>query len=299
MAEHSGRNMLVIHAALSFAKQALGHHHTLGQCHRRELIALDHITDGMNRGHIGLELRIDQYCTIGRQGHAGLGQSELCGIGMATGGRQHQIGLQRAAIVGLRQQQAVRCRIFLQVFDSPAKADVDTFFLHLLSQYPPQIGIELAQQLLATIDQRGVHTQAIENGGEFHRDIPTTDHHRTTRQLRQRKGFVGGDRQICTRKIRSRWPAAGGQQNVARRDATACHLHAMRSAERGTALQYLHPGAVQNALIDTIQALDLAILVGDEARPVKARGGGRFSMDIPAETACMLEVLGIVRGIGQ
>jgi hypothetical protein len=68
----------------------------------------------------------------------------------------------------------------------------------------------------------------------------------------------------------------------------------MRRNNFGATPKNLYAGLGQHALVDAIQARDLAVLVGQQRRPVEAR-----LTDRPAEGARDLEVLAEMRRVGE
>jgi hypothetical protein len=72
----------------------------------------------------------------------------------------------------------------------------------------------------------------------------------------------------------------------------------MRAADRGPSAHDLHAGEPQHALVDGVQALDLAILVREQRLPVEARLC-LICPDLPAEAPRDLEVLAEMRGVGE
>ncbi|MNN02942.1 hypothetical protein D3C81_1156140 [compost metagenome] len=68
----------------------------------------------------------------------------------------------------------------------------------------------------------------------------------------------------------------------------------MRVDDLGVAFMQGHAAVDQQIAIDTVQSIDLAILVGNQRRPVKLRLARR-----PAKTLRLLEVFGEVRAVDQ
>jgi hypothetical protein len=63
---------------------------------------------------------------------------------------------------------------------------------------------------------------------------------------------------------------------------------------RCTTPQNSHPCVHEDSLVHPVQAVDLAVLVGDEARPVEGR-----LVDLPAEVGRVLQVVAEVRRVGE
>jgi hypothetical protein len=103
---------------------------------------------------------------------------------------------------------------------------------------------------------------------------------------------------VPTGARREHRPAAGGDQDGLGREAPLAFavggldVHPVLVQQTTVAAQHLDPGLLKKALVDPFQAVDLPVLVGDEARPVE---GGLA--DLPAEAGSVLEVLVEVAGI--
>ena len=68
----------------------------------------------------------------------------------------------------------------------------------------------------------------------------------------------------------------------------------MRIQNNGTVSEDRNPGVDQDALVDAVQAVDLAVLVGEELLPVEGRLG-----DAPAEVGGVLQFVAEMRGVGK
>src|SRR5258706_13500137 len=68
----------------------------------------------------------------------------------------------------------------------------------------------------------------------------------------------------------------------------------MRALDAGAPAQDLDAGELQHALVDAVQARDLAVLVGEQRLPVE----GRLA-DVPAVAGGDLEILAEMRGLGE
>jgi hypothetical protein len=81
---------------------------------------------------------------------------------------------------------------------------------------------------------------------------------------------------------------------VSCRNGFAVYLDLVFSADRGLAAKNLHTRIHENSLIHPVQAVDLAVLVGDQARPVEAR-----LRNAEAEVGGVLQVVAEMRGVGK
>ena len=174
------------------------------------------------------------------------------------------------------------------------EADAQTLVLHLPGEEAAEVNIELFQQALAAVDERGVDTEPVKNGGEFDRDIAAAHHQHAPRQFAQMERFVRADGEFGAGNRRHHRPAAGGDEDVTRTDAPAVHFHGVRVGEGGAAAQQRDPGAGKQLRIHPIQALDLAILVRDQCSPIE-----RASRYAPAIARGMPDILAVVRRIGK
>ena len=175
--------------------------------------------------------------------------------------------------------------------------NADTLRLHGFVQGAPQIHVEAAEDLGAAIDQRRLDAKAVEDVGEFDGDVAAAADGDRLRQFRQVKGLVGGDAMFvagqCAVLGRA---AAGGDQDLVGGDGAVLRLKPDRVAvdQRGTRLQGFAAGALHILAVETFEPGDLAILVGDQGRPVEAclRHG-------PAIASRVLEMFGKLRGVDE
>src|SRR5229473_1741829 len=84
------------------------------------------------------------------------------------------------------------------------------------------------------------------------------------------EGLVRGNAELGARDFRLGRPGAGGDQNTLGGDAPPGDRDGVRSDERRAAANNLGAGVGQEPLIDPVEARDLAILVGDQLRPVES-----------------------------
>ena len=72
------------------------------------------------------------------------------------------------------------------------------------------------------------------------------------------------------------------------------HLDGVRVSENALALQEMDLVPAQDAAVDALEAIELAVLRLDQRRPVEAG-----AIDAPAEAARILELVGIMRAVDQ
>ncbi len=129
--------------------------------------------------------------------------------------------------------------------------------------------IEAAQEQVATVQQRGVGPQALEDARELDGNVATAHHQHPTWQAFEVEGFVGGDRQFLARDVRDLRPATGRDEDVLRGVALAFHLHFIGAGQACVALQQGDAAVDQQVAVDAVEALDLAVLVGNQGAPVE------------------------------
>ena len=91
MREHRCRNEFIVHLALAVAVEQIHQRHLLTERHRRELHAVDHVAERVDRWHRRLEVFVHLYRTgvIGRD--SGAREAECRRVGVATGGVENRI----------------------------------------------------------------------------------------------------------------------------------------------------------------------------------------------------------------
>lgn len=98
----------------------------------------------------------------------------------------------------------------------------------------------------------------------------------------------------CPGISRNLRPAAGSDQDVFRGEALTVDLDLMRADDLRVRLVQGHAAVDQQVAINAVEAIDLAVLVGDQGRPVEIR----FTQ-APAETGRLLEVFSKMRAVHQ
>src|SRR3546814_9706680 len=81
----------------------------------------------------------------------------------------------------------------VDTIDGGLDDDLDALFHHLAGQRVAHVVVEAAQDLRAAVDQRDLAAEAVEDTGEFDRDVAAARNHYALRQLLQVEGVVGGD----------------------------------------------------------------------------------------------------------
>ncbi|MNZ91902.1 hypothetical protein D3C78_1109060 [compost metagenome] len=154
--------------------------------------------------------------------------------------------------------------------------------------------VEAAQEQVAAVQQRGLGAQALEDPGKLHGDITAADHQHALGQILEVERLVGADRQLLARNVRDLRPAASGNEDVLGAVALAIDFHLMGPRQFGVPFEQGHTAVDQQVAVDTVEPLDLAVLVGDQLAPVEL---GIFQR--PAKACGLLEVVGKVRAVDQ
>jgi hypothetical protein len=84
------------------------------------------------------------------------------------------------------------------------------------------------------------------------------------------------------RNLRNLRPAAGGDQDVFGTVALAIDLDRVRVDDHGVTFMQGHATVDQQVAVYAVQAIDLAVLVGDQRRPIELR----FIQVQPKPEAC-------------
>ena len=134
----------------------------------------------------------------------------------------------------------------------------------------------------------------MEDRSKLHGDITAAHHQYALGQLLEEEGFVGADGVFATGNIGNLRPAAGGDQDAFSAVPLAVHFDGMRIDDARMPLEQTDAAVGQQIAVNAIEASDLAVLVGDQCRPVEIRFAQR-----PTETRGLLEVLGEMRAVHQ
>ena len=185
----------------------------------------------------------------------------------------------------------------LDLLEDGVAEDADAFALHVLVQHAPEVHVEALQDFHAAVDQRRLDAEAVEDVGEFDRDIAAAGNDDRLRQRGQVEGLVGEDAMLVAGKRGMRvGPAAGRDQYVLGGDGAVLVLdaHRMRVDQRRAAVERLAARLLDAALVEAGEPGDLLVLVGDQRRPVEA--GLRHG---PAVAGGVGEMLGELRGVDE
>jgi hypothetical protein len=137
----------------------------------------------------------------------------------------------------------------------------------------------------------------VEDVGELDRDVAAAGNQDGLGQLLEVKRLVGVDAKLVAGQRRVRIGlAANRDENVTRRHLLPGCLdqNGIRSGQLGPRGDDLRPGIFQPVTVEPLQPVDLAILVGNQCRPVEAG-----LADPEAISVCILEMLVELRGVDE
>ena len=133
--------------------------------------------------------------------------------------------------------------------------------------------VEAAQNVFAAIDQRHLRAKAGENAGKLHRDIAAALDQDALGQLRKMKRFVGGDDVLEAGDLGAmiRLGAGRDQNRLGAHAGAVRQTHGVGILQHGAAFHQRDLEALERGGVGRFQPRDLAILVGDQRRPMKGR----------------------------
>ena len=130
--------------------------------------------------------------------------------------------------------------------------------------------VEAVEQLLAADQLDDLGAEPVEDAGELDRDVAAADDDDAPRQRRQIERLVRGDGVLDAGHVRHRRVAAGGDQDVLG-GVRACRRprRCAGSTSRPRPSNSLTPRIASRLHVDAVEAVDLAVLGGDQLRPVE------------------------------
>ena len=163
-----------------------------------------------------------------------------------------------------------------------------------LDQRFAQVHVEAAQRQRLAVHQIHVRAESGEDAGEFHRDVARSDDRHALRHVRQIERGVRDDAKFRAGDRQAHRMAAGADDDVLGGDALAADIERVRIDEGGARLEDGRAGVVEQPLVDAVEPADLAVLRGDQLRPVV-----RPLLDLPAETGGVLGPGAVFAGLHQ
>ena len=289
--EHRGRDVLQHHPARPVAEQRVGQGVALGGGDRGQVEQVGDVAEGKDVRLAGLQGEIHDHRAAAVEPHAGAFQPQAVHVRMTAGGKEHQVGLDRAAI---RQVHQARASGGLDPRNGDVRVQDDTLGLEGVGQRLAQFRIEAAKRQRLAIDQVHLGAQRGEDAGELDRDVAAAEDDDPARQLGQVERRVGNDAELGARNVQPRRVAAGGDDDALGGDALAADIQRMRVDEGRARIEHGGAGLGQQAAVAGIQPVDLAVLGGDQPGPVM-----RALADIPAEADRVLGQGAVFAGLDQ
>ena len=148
------------------------------------------------------------------------------------------------------------------------------FLLHRGVEHATQVPVEAREDLGAAVDQRRIDAETMEDVGEFDGDVSAAGDRDGPRQGLQVEGLVRGDAEFVAgqRGMRPGPTADGHEDRLGRHRLSACsQADGVAIDELGAAVDDFRAGFRQSLAVEPLQTRDLAVLVGDQRRPVEAR----------------------------
>ena len=292
-AEHCRRDHPVIHRAILLGlEQTTRHSHTFSQCHRRQLHATNHIANGQDRwlGALVQIIHFDKTALV--EFDCGVFQAQVVEHRPTARGVEHTIGDQLAAVLERGLEAAIG--LLVDPLDIGVElyvhAALDQFFVQMLAHRT----VEAAQEHLAAIQQGCFRTQTVENPREFDGNIATAHHQHTLWKFLEEKRLVGADGVFMARNVRDLRPAASRDQDMVGSMALTVDFNFMGAGNFRVALDQADAAIDQQVAINTVETVDLAVLVGNQGCPVEIG-----LPQAPAKTRSLLEVFGKVCAVHQ
>ena len=292
-AEHCRRDHPVIHRAILLGlEQATGHGHTFSQRHRRQLHTTNHIANGQDRrlGALVQIIHFDKTALV--EFDPGVFQAQVVEHRPAPGGVEHAIGDQLATVLERGFQAAIG--LLVDPLDIGVELHVHAAFDQLFVQMLAHRTVEAAQEHLAAIQQGCFRTQTVENPREFDGNIATAHHQHTLWKFLEEKRLVGADGVFMARNVRDLRPAASRDQDMVGSVALTVDFNFMGAGNFRVALDQADAAIDQQVAINTVETVDLAVLVGNQGRPIEIG-----LPQAPAKTRSLFEVFGKVCAVHQ
>jgi len=273
-------------------EQATGHGHTFSQRHRGQLHTTNHIANGQDRrlGALVQVIHLDKTALV--EFDPGVFQAQVVEHRPAPGGVEHAIGDQLAAILERRLQAAIG--LLVDPLDIGVELYVHAAFDQLFVQMLAYRTVKAAQEHVTTVQQRGFRPQTMENPRKFDSNIATAHHQHALGQFLEEECLIGTDCVFMARDFRDLWPATGSDQDMLGSVTLTVDFHFVGAGDFGVTFDQGDATVDQQIAVNAVETIDLAVLVGDQGRPVKVG----FTQ-APAKPRGLLEVLGKVCAVNQ
>ncbi len=256
----------------------------LADRNRRQVHPVRHIPHREDRRHTRPRLHIDHHRAHRIQLNACVLEPQPARIRRTPDREQDLIRHQHLAAFGRANQ---RCRPLLNARKHVAHHQPHSPRGHGVHQPLAQPHIEPAQHPLAAIDQRHLRPEARENRRELHSDISAARHHDPPRLFLEIEHFVRRDYMFHTRQCRIDvgQPTRRDQNGLGSHGPPGGKPHRLRPRHRHPLIENRNARTLLATAVKPFEPRDLAILRGDQSRPVEA---GRTRL--PAKPARILKV---------
>ncbi len=266
--EYRRRDVIVVYRAILLGfEQSARDRHAFSQRDRGQLHTSDDVADGQDGRFAALVMLIDLDVTVLVQLDVDTVQTEVVEHRPTPCCIEHAIGLERAAALHGQQQTAIG--LLVDALDIAVEANRHVALEQLFMKMGTNTAIKPTQKQFATVDQRGVGAQAVEDRSELHGNIATAHDHYALWQRLEVKRLVGRNGMLASWHIRHLRPATGGDQNALDAVGLAVDFDLLRPDDLCMAFKQGNAAVDQQFTIDAVEAADLTVLVGNQRGPVK------------------------------
>ena len=300
LAENGGGDGFVVHRGRFAPIQGPAQAHRLVDRDRGQVQTVRHVADRPDVRHVAARVLVDEDFAQLAPRHAAVLQSQVGDQRPPAGGGENLAAIDLVAAIEVEPQPIVAgAGSFLDRLHPAVEAELDAARPHLLGEVGADLLVESAQEQRSPVDQRHVATEAGEDARELDADVTAADDREALRQALQEERLVRANRVLDPRNPRHVRPTADRDQNLVRSDSPqvarpSFDRYRVRIEQPRPPLEQFHAGAVQQAAVDPVQALDLAILVRDQPAPVE---GGLLRR--PTETRSLAVVVREGRGADE
>src|SRR5260370_11429564 len=260
LAEDGGRHVFVLDAHGLTVEERLRDCAALGNRHRCKIPAIRDVADCIAVRDGGARVAIHHHRSFSVQRDAGLFEPQLMRVRGSPRREHDQIRFERSAIAEPDANAGAAPFDFL---DQRVEMKLDCALAHLAGERLAQIVVEAPQEKRSAMNQRDLGPEPVKNSGELDADVAATDDNRARREALEEKRLVRANRELGPGNFRYRRPSAGRDQDVSGGEALISNCDGMRLDDYGTAIDYPHPGVREQLSVNTVEPLDLLVLVGD------------------------------------
>ncbi len=299
--DHVGDHV-VVHVA-GLAGEDLGHRHALVLGLVRQHRPGDHVADGVDAGHIGLEVRVDDDALPVVERHADGLEAEPLGVGHATDGDQHHVGLHHHAVGA-----AGRCRLDRDLVAGRGLGDARHLARELEAhallgedalQRARHLGVGPRQDAVEELHHQDLAAEPAPHGAELQADHAGADHQQPLGHLRQHQRAGRGDHRALVDDDRGQFRRvrAGGDDDALALDPLLVavvegHADLAGAQDGGGAVQRVDLVLLEQEGDTVDVAFDALVLEGQHAREIEpgrhldAHGGKAVARLLVGSEAC-------------